>query len=494
MNGSLLYRDGADFTEFGGDDFYRDLRLDAVLAEIAGAGGIDGRYRQKPAKLGDVQFRQAVLYDLERPEIRKIAEDFTNRYCQYQTCLAYARDLPQRQTRQKWLLDGACAFCGCVVGLHDSLAKAVPRSEGFRRFLGCLDEYIRSEQFAALNRDAGRCAERLSDVRYTLDVWLYQNKVAVKAGDGCAEDYCARLASVFRRFDVDDSYRMVPFPGVNMEALELAVLDRLCELFPGEFALLGDFCARHPAAGADLIDTFASELRFYQRHIAYMDRMRQRGYAFSQPAFCQRRAVSIAGGYDLSLAQAAATTPVTPNDFDLEAGQSCIVTGPNQGGKTACLRMVGQIAYFASLGLPAPCRHAELYFIGGIYTHFAREEDLSNHYGRLKEELQRARRILDGMPPGSVILFNDLFSSTTAFDAAQIGRLLLDRLSAHGCLCLFATNLQELAETGKGPVLHAAPDDGGAYRLMPPPSGQAFAGRRLAAHLLRRQDIRSRVK
>jgi DNA mismatch repair ATPase MutS len=278
-----------------------------------------------------------------------------------------------------------------------------------------------------------------------------------------------------------------------MESLELAVLDRLEGMFPEEFELLSEFCGRHPSVGSPFADGFAADLRFYMDYRTYMERMRQRGYAFAYPEFHKEETVRICAGYDLSLAREA-DARVTPNDFFRDAGESIIVTGPNQGGKTAYVRMVGQVAYFACLGLPAPCERLELYFIEEIRTHFAREEDLSNNYGRLKEELQRAKNILDALPAGSLVLLNDLFASTTTFDALEIGGKLLVRLMKRGCLCLFATNFHELAATPGMARLHAAPDDSTkAYRVTREPPGRLTASRLIPAYRLTYDDIRSRL-
>jgi len=45
MDGSILYRGGAEYTDFD-PDVLADLRIDAILAEIAGAGGRTGKSRK----------------------------------------------------------------------------------------------------------------------------------------------------------------------------------------------------------------------------------------------------------------------------------------------------------------------------------------------------------------------------------------------------------------------------------------------------------------
>ncbi len=496
MNASILYRNKPEYIDYGNDDLVADLRIGEILGQIT-LGSEDAAspayYLRKPKKQDDVLFRLAVMRDLEHPRVREAIEEFMNRFGQYRTYLDYSDSLPQLKTRQKWRFDAARTYCACLAGLRDGLSAAAPRSEGLRRFLTSLADSMNTPEFEALHRDTAQCAARLDGMRYTLELWLYQNRLTVRPETAQGEDACERLARVFSRYDIAPCPRMVPFPGVNMESLELAVLERLEGMFPEEFGLLGEFCERHPSVGSPLADGFASELRFYLDYLTYMERMRTRGYLFAYPEFNDVNSVRICAGYDLSLAREA-DARVTPNDFTRDAGESFIVTGPNQGGKTAYVRMVGQAAYFACLGLPAPCKRLELYFIEEIRTHFAREEDLSNNYGRLKEELERAKRMLDALPSGSLVLLNDLFASTTTFDALEIGGKLLGRLMKHGCLCLFATNFHELAATPGMARLHAAPDEvSQAYRVTREPPGKPAANRLIPAYRLTYDDIRSRL-
>ncbi len=55
------------------------------------------------------------------------------------------------------------------------------------------------------------------------------------------------------------------------------------------------------------------------------------------------------------------------------------------------------------------------------------------------------RAILDAATPDSLVILNELFSSTTVADAAELSRATLARLQATGCRCIWVTFLTELA-------------------------------------------------
>jgi DNA mismatch repair ATPase MutS len=223
--------------------------------------------------------------------------------------------------------------------------------------------------------------------------------------------------------------------------------------------------------------------------------MRRLGYPFCYPCFSQEKVVRIEGGYDLALAQEEGV-PVSAGDFLRDVGQSFLITGPNHGGKTTYACMVGQILYLASLGLPVPCRVLQTYFLSALYTHFAKAEDLSNNAGRLKEELQRLKAILDRLAEDSFVIFNDLFASTTTYDARQMGKQILERFAARGCLFLFVTSIGELAEDCPSlKVLCAAKEEGGSAYVVANGTGRLSSGRSRWAeqYHLRREDIQGRV-
>ena len=498
MNGSILYAGEHQDTLFDAT-VLDDLRMEKILRRInpGNSAFVESLYRKKPSNLEDVQFRLCCMRELERADVRESIAQFLVRYEGYREERGNAERLSQRQTKQKWFLDASMRYCQSILFLRDGLMQAGIQSPALARFLQCLIQFAGTEGFITLHRDAQRCAQQLQQVRYTVEVALNQNKVTVTAGNAGpreAEDAFQRIGRVFRRLDVSAAPSVVPFPGVNMGTLETAILERLNGLFPEAFALLEQFCRTHTAYDTSLPDQFVAELEFYLSYLRFMDQMRRRGHGFAYPCFSAERSVRIEGGYDLALAQE--DTPVSTADFSRQEGQSFLITGPNHGGKTTYACMVGQNLYLASLGLPAPCRALHTCFMGGLYTHFARNEDLSTNAGRLKEELQRAKAILDRMTEDGFVIFNDLFASTTTYDARQMGKRMLEQFLARGCLFLFVTHIGELAADCPDLVsLCAAREEGSCAYVVEPGTADGTSGRSrwVQRYRLRREDIMEEV-
>ena len=110
----------------------------------------------------------------------------------------------------------------------------------------------------------------------------------------------------------------------------------------------------------------------------------------------------------------------TGNDFDTENKKLYIITGANQGGKTTFLRSVGQSQLMFQSGLFIAAKQAALPLCQGIFTHFKREEDASLKSGKLDEELRRLDEQVPMFQKGSLLLFNESFSSTNEREGSEI--------------------------------------------------------------------------
>lgn len=129
-------------------------------------------------------------------------------------------------------------------------------------------------------------------------------------------------------------------------------------------------------------------------------------------------------------------------DFD-EKGGIYLITGPNSGGKSVFITAIGICQVFAQLGFLVPAKYAEISTVDNIFINFANKSN-SNSKGRLEEECAKIKDIFNKLTEHSLVLMDETFSSTSAFEGAHIAFDVLKALSAYGCRGIFSTHIHEL--------------------------------------------------
>jgi len=484
----------------------RDLNLDQVVDAIT-AGREE--YDLKPffyAPLKDaaaVQYRQQVFRDLENARLLEHIRAFARQMRSVREQLALADKLYYRYEKERWFLDSAAAYCHAVSALGRALDQEELSSTALLAFREYLRQYTRSEPFLTLLAETENLQAELRSVKYCL--LIHGDRVTVRHYDS-ETDYSAEVEQVFAKFQQGKPRELklsVP-DGLHMNHVEAAILNLVARLHPGTFARLDQYRLKHAGYLDDGIAAFDREMQFYLAYLEYIAPLRQAGLPFCYPAIAtEDKEVHACAAFDLALAHQRVQehSTVVGNDFYLTGPERIlVVSGPNQGGKTTFARMVGQLHYLAALGCPVPGTQARLFLVDHVFTHFEKEEDIRNLRGKLQDDLVRIHSILAQATSKSLLIMNELFTSTTSHDALFLGRKILEQVSRLGALCVYVTFLDELAslnETTVSMVATVAPHNPAmhTYQIVRrPPDGRAYAIALAEKYGLTYDRLRERLK
>lgn len=448
---SLLFADSPrpDEADVAAPEHVTDLALDQIIA-----GATKGREDHRlttlwhlPLRDPDlIRYRQAVFADLDNPEIRQAVQAFAEASGQIGRELAPHQRAATSWQARRWVLNAAARYCHAVAALSDDLAAGTPRSQGLLRLAAWLQRYVAGERFTTLRRDVAAMLKQLNGIRY--NVLLRGLKVTVEAFDDEAdltEQVTATFAK-FRQAPPQDYHSTLPNP--YLDPVTARISDLVARLFPDQHAELARFATEHASFVDPTIDLFARELHFYLGYRAYLEPVRDAGLPTALPDLGPRGELTATDTYDLALAGSllAEGTPVVTNDVALAGTERIlVVSGPNQGGKTTLARTIGQLYYLASLGCPVPGRQLRLAVPDRIHTHFERQEDVTKLAGKLEDDLIRIRRIVDATTGDSVVILNEIFSSTTLEDARLLSTDILTRLAKLDAVCVCVTFIDELS-------------------------------------------------
>jgi DNA mismatch repair protein MutS len=434
-------------------DFFVDLNLYQVVAAItAGKEEYDLKlfFHTSLHDIDAISYRHEVMQALENARLGDSIKSFAAKMHAMRQYLAQSEELAGRQ-KERWFLDAVDIYCDAVSCLVHDLSLANLTSRGLLAFREYASEYAASERFASLLKEAKELEAEISSIGYC--VLINSPYVQVRKYEG-ESDYSADVQATFERFKQgavkDYNFKFTDSP--KMDHIEERIFELVTRLYPDIFKRLQAYCTRNKNYPDSAIFTFDREIQFYIAYLEHIAPFKEAGLKFCYPRITKEsKEVYSYQGFDLALAGKLVGERAIPvcNDFHLKGRERMmVVSGPNQGGKTTFARTFGQLHYLASLGCPVPGTTAQLFLFDELLTHFEREENINSLRGKLQDDLVRVHQILERTTPNSIIIMNEIFTSTTLQDAIVLSKNIATKIVELDLLCVWVTFVEELASLG----------------------------------------------
>lgn len=288
----------------------------------------------------------------------------------------------------------------------------------------------------------GRLSACLRTVCTALDawrsttVWMQVTHAAFTAGAWipACEELCfsERMGRTLQRL-FGDAPDEAPRPGSVAQADTF--LRHLCACQPTLSQALERLMSEAKDYCYAELEILARDIRVVWCVKALLEYWREHGVPFAYATVSPTGSFAITGGVDVSLLDR--VERVIPNDF-CEAAAVSLLHGANSGGKTAFMRMIGLCTAFTMVGLPAPAVAMRCPTVESIRTVFTGTESLSR--GRLVMEKDVLTDAMQDMNDRTLLLINEVFSSTNAQDAAALSEAVLRAVYDAGAWCLWNTH------------------------------------------------------
>ena len=118
-----------------------------------------------------------------------------------------------------------------------------------------------------------------------------------------------------------------------------------------------------------------------------------------------------------------------------------VISGPNAGGKSVCLKTTGIVQYMFQCGFPVPASPvSELPVFRSIFIDIGDEQSIDNDLSTYSSHLVNMKNMLAGASGSTLVLIDEFGSGTEPTIGGAIAEAILERLLDRGCYGVITTH------------------------------------------------------
>jgi DNA mismatch repair protein MutS2 len=136
---------------------------------------------------------------------------------------------------------------------------------------------------------------------------------------------------------------------------------------------------------------------------------------------------------------------VVANDLAIAAGHGVVLSGPNAGGKTIALKLLGLFALMARAGLPLPTAEgARVGFFDPILSDVGDDQSIEKSLSTFSAHVTNVARILDAAGPRALVLLDEVATGTDPEEGAALACAIVTTLLDRGAAIAVTTHYEAL--------------------------------------------------
>ncbi len=139
-------------------------------------------------------------------------------------------------------------------------------------------------------------------------------------------------------------------------------------------------------------------------------------------------------------------TQQVPLDIALRDDQRILlISGPNAGGKSVCLKTVGLLQYMMQCGMPVPMRENSVMGVfQDLFISIGDEQSIEGELSTYSSHLLTLKTMMRRSTPRSLILVDEMGSGTEPQIGGALAEAILDRFVKNGAYGIVTTHYQNL--------------------------------------------------
>ena len=141
---------------------------------------------------------------------------------------------------------------------------------------------------------------------------------------------------------------------------------------------------------------------------------------------------------------------VVANNYHIDPPHRVLlITGPNTGGKTVSMKVIGLFTLMTYAGIPVPCKSALIPFFDKIFVDIGDDQSVASSLSNFSAHMMKQATLCKEATADSLILLDEVGSGTDPSEGEALAIAILNDLREKQCLTVATTHYNRLKTYGK---------------------------------------------
>ena len=126
-----------------------------------------------------------------------------------------------------------------------------------------------------------------------------------------------------------------------------------------------------------------------------------------------------------------------------------LITGPNTGGKTVSMKIIGLFTLMTYCGMPIPCLEAKIPFFDRVFVDIGDDQSVESSLSSFSSHMKKQAEVCRYATKNSLVLLDEVGSGTDPREGEALAISILNDLREKGVMAVLTTHYDRLKAYGK---------------------------------------------